>query len=134
MDLKITVEHLQRSGFGLDDGMAIVLGTGLGGLVEFIDIDHEVAYESIPGFPEASVEFHQGKLIQGRLSGKPVIIMQGRFHYYEGYSMQEITFPIRVMKQIGATRLLLSNAAGCINMSWNKGDLMLVCDHLYTSR
>lgn len=129
MELTETVGYLKKIGYATD-GTAIVLGTGLGGLTESIEVELETPYERIPGFPAATVEFHQGRLIQGRIDGHPVIVMQGRYHYYEGYSMQEIAFPIRVMKGLGAKRLLLSNAAGCINMSWQKGDLMLVQDHI----
>lgn len=129
MELKTTVEYLTRLGYGID-GTAIVLGTGLGGLVDMIDVEIETVYSAIPGFAAATVEFHEGKLIQGKIQGHPVVVMQGRFHYYEGYSMQEVTFPIRVMKMLGAKRLLLSNAAGCINMEWEKGDLMLIQDHI----
>ena len=129
MSLETTVSYLKEQGFGLE-GTAIVLGTGLGGMIEAIEIEREAAYDAIPGFPEATVEFHKGKLIQGWIGNHPVLVMQGRYHYYEGYSLAEVTFPIRVMKALGATRILLSNAAGCINKEWEKGDLMLLNDHL----
>jgi len=108
----------------------IVLGTGLGGLVNDIDIETEIPYTDIPGFVASTVEFHEGKLIIGSLSGKDVVAMQGRFHYYEGYSMQEITFPVRVMRELGVSVLVISNAAGGMNPEFRKGDLVLIKDHI----
>lgn len=108
----------------------IVLGTGLGALIAEIDIKVSLPYSDIPDFPEATVEFHKGNLIFGLLSGKPVVVMQGRFHYYEGYTMQQITFPVRVMKELGIKYLLLSNAAGGMNPSYKKADLVLIDDHI----
>ncbi len=110
--------------------VGIILGTGLGGLINEIAIEVEIPYSEIPSFPEATVEFHTGRLIYGKLSGTQVLAMQGRFHYYEGYSMQEISFPVRVMKELGVAQLLISNAAGNMNMSFAKGDLMLIKDHI----
>ena len=104
--------------------VGIVLGTGLGGLTEEIEADAVIQYSEIPGFVSSTVEFHEGKLIVGTLSNKKVIAMQGRFHYYEGFSMQEITFPIRVMKSLGASVLIISNAAGGMNADFNN---MLEC-------
>lgn len=131
MDSKIvqTVDFLRNRGLHNSE-IGIVLGTGLGKLVSEIDVEVEIAYEDIPNFPVATVEFHSGKLIYGKLEGKQVLAMSGRFHYYEGYNMQEITFPIRVMKFLGVKKLLLSNAAGCMNLDWAKGDLMLLDDHI----
>lgn len=108
----------------------IVLGTGLNGLLNKIDNALTIPYALIPNFPEATVEFHKGNLIFGNIGIKKVLIMQGRFHYYEGYSMQEVTFPIRVMKELGVRNLILSNAAGGINKSFKKGDLVLIDDHI----
>ncbi|MEO6538996.1 MAG: purine-nucleoside phosphorylase [Ferruginibacter sp.] len=108
----------------------IVLGTGLGALLSEIEIKISVSYNDIPNFPEATVEFHKGNLIFGWLTGKPVVVMQGRFHYYEGYSMQQITFPVRVLKELGVKYLLLSNAAGGMNPQYKKGDLILIDDHI----
>jgi purine-nucleoside phosphorylase len=108
----------------------IVLGTGLGGLVNKIEIQHKIEYKDIPHFPLSTVESHTGTLIFGNLEGHPVIAMQGRFHYYEGYEMNQIAFPIRVMKQLGIERLFVSNAAGGINPNFNKGDLMIFKDHI----
>lgn len=110
--------------------IGIVLGTGLGGLVSEIEIEKEIAYNFIPHFPISTVESHFGKLILGRLGGKKVVAMQGRFHYYEGYSMRQITFPIRVLKMLGIHTLLLSNAAGAMNPDYKKGDLMIIDDHI----
>lgn len=108
----------------------IVLGTGLGGLIEHIKIEKSINYDEIPYFPVSTVESHSGKLIYGDLQGKKVLAMQGRFHYYEGYDMKQITFPIRVMKALGIEFLLLSNAAGGINLDMKKGSLMLIDDHI----
>ncbi|MDH5381223.1 MAG: purine-nucleoside phosphorylase [Cyclobacteriaceae bacterium] len=111
--------------------VAVILGTGIGNaFLERIDIKKTLDYSDIPGFPVATVEFHKGKLILAELHGKQLLVFQGRFHYYEGYSMQEITFPVRIAKALGCKHLLLSNAAGGINLEWNKGDLMLVDDHI----
>jgi purine-nucleoside phosphorylase len=116
---------------GIDNPeIGIVLGTGLGNLATKINVEIEIEYSQIPHFPEATVEFHAGKLIYGTISGKKVLAMRGRFHYYEGYTMQQIVLPVQVMKLLGINYLLLSNAAGCINLNWKKGDLMLVTDHI----
>lgn len=111
---------------------AIILGTGLGELVHEIEDKHEISYENIPNFPLSTVEGHSGKLIFGQLGGKPVLAMQGRFHYYEGYSMQEVTFPIRVFQALGIEYLFVSNAAGGMNASFDIGDIMLIDDHINT--
>ena len=113
-----------------DPEIGIVLGTGLGALVNEIEIEQELVYSNIPHFPIATVEFHKGKLIYGTLEGKKVVAMQGRFHYYEGYSMSEVVFPIRVMKSLGIKKLLISNAGGSMNLDWKKGELMLIEDHI----
>jgi len=110
--------------------IGIILGTGLGGLVKEIDILHEFNYKDIPNFPISTVESHAGKLIYGRLSGKLVLAMQGRFHYYEGYSMQQIAFPVRVMYELGIRVLIISNACGGMNPQFSRGDLMLMDDHI----
>ena len=108
----------------------IILGTGLGNLVTQITEKTEVPYETIPNFPVSTVEGHSGKLIFGKLDGVDVLAMQGRFHYYEGYNMQEVTFPVRVMKAIGIENLLVSNASGGMNPDFEIGDLMLITDHI----
>ena len=110
--------------------IGIILGTGLGKMVNEIDIEVKLDYQDIPHFPVSTVEFHKGKLIYGKLAGKPVLAMQGRFHFYEGYSMQEITFPVRVMKELGIKYLLISNAGGAMNLDFKKGSLMLIDDHI----
>lgn len=110
--------------------IGIILGTGLGQLIQNIDIIKEIPYDEIPYFPVSTVESHHGKLIIGRLSGKSVIAMQGRFHYYEGYSMKEVTFPVRVMKKIGIQYLFVSNAAGGLNPEYSIGELMIINDHI----
>lgn len=122
-------EYLKQQGFeGVETG--IILGTGLGGLIDQIDIIKSVEYTEIPHFPVSTVEFHKGKLIYGKLEGKTIIAMQGRFHYYEGYSMAEVVMPVRVMHRLGIKQLLISNAAGSMNLSWKKGELMLIEDHI----
>lgn len=110
--------------------VGIVLGTGLGGLVNEIKIDHEIDYTELPHFPLSTVESHKGKLIFGCIGDEKVVAMQGRFHYYEGYTMQQITFPIRVMKFLGVKYLLVSNACGGMNPDYRKGDVMLMKDHI----
>ncbi len=108
----------------------IVLGTGLGKLAEEIEIEYEFPYSEISNFVEATVEFHKSRLIFGKIAGKNVVCMQGRFHYYEGYSMAQITFPVRVMKLLGIECLLISNAAGGLNPAFQESDLMIINDHI----
>jgi purine-nucleoside phosphorylase len=108
----------------------IVLGTGLGGFASEIAVDTVIPYGEIPNFPESTVMTHAGQLVCGALSGKPVVAMEGRFHYYEGYTMQQITFPIRVMRALGADVLILSNACGGMNPQHEKGDILLIEDHI----
>ena len=127
--IKESVDFIKTAGFSQGE-IGIILGTGLGNLVTKIDIEKELSYSDIPHFPESTVEFHSGKLIYGKLGVKQVIAMQGRFHFYEGYSMNEIIFPVRVMKMLGVSHLLVSNAAGAINTNFKKGDLMLITDHI----
>lgn len=110
--------------------IGIILGTGLGGLVKDIEIEHEINYQDIPHFPLSTVESHTGKLILGKINGKNVVAMQGRFHFYEGYTMQQITYPVRVMKFLGVTTLLVSNACGGMNPIYRKGDIMIMQDHI----
>ena len=109
---------------------AIILGTGLGSLVNEITDKYEIGYETIPNFPVSTVEGHSGKLIFGKLGNKDIMAMQGRFHFYEGYSMKEVTFPIRVMRELGIKTLFVSNAAGGMNPSFEIGDLMIITDHI----
>lgn len=110
--------------------VGIILGTGLGGLVKEIDVKHEIDYENLPHFPLSTVESHHGKLIFGTINSKNVVAMQGRFHFYEGYSMKQITYPVRVMKFLGVKVLLVSNACGGMNPIYKRGDIMLMSDHI----
>lgn len=109
---------------------AIILGTGLGALVDHIDDKQYIPYKEIPNFPVSTVEGHSGNLIFGRLGTKPVMAMQGRFHYYEGYDMKQVTFPVRVMKELGIETLYVSNAAGGMNKEFRVGDIMIITDHI----
>ncbi|QRM88250.1 purine-nucleoside phosphorylase [Lacinutrix sp. WUR7] len=124
-----TVEYLQEKGFDKPE-IGIILGTGLGQLIDEIEIIAEASYNHIPNFPTATVEFHKGKLIYGELAGKKVVVMQGRFHVYEGYTLQDVTFPVRIMEKLGINTLLVSNASGAINTDYKKGELMLIEDHI----
>jgi len=110
--------------------VGIILGSGLGGLVDKIKVEHTLEYSSIPGFPVSTVKGHGSKLIMGELGGKKVVAMQGRFHFYEGYSIQEVGFPVRVLKFLGINVLILSNASGGVNPSYKVGDLMILDDHI----
>ncbi|MCK5124814.1 MAG: purine-nucleoside phosphorylase [candidate division Zixibacteria bacterium] len=110
--------------------IGIILGTGLGSLADGIEVEATVEYDTIPHFPVSTVESHKGRLILGTLKGKPVIAMQGRFHYYEGYDMQKITFPIRVLKELGIEILIVSNACGGLNPQFKGGDIMAITDHI----
>ncbi|MCZ7603708.1 MAG: purine-nucleoside phosphorylase [Melioribacteraceae bacterium] len=110
--------------------IGIILGTGLGGLVKEIKIDYEIEYGDLPHFPISTVESHHGKLIFGSIENKKVVAMQGRFHYYEGYTMKQITYPVRVMKFLGVKTLLVSNACGGMNPIYKRGDVMLMLDHI----
>lgn len=127
--LQETIDFLKSNGI-TNPQIGIVLGTGLGKLVNEITIEKEIAYADIPYFPQATVEFHSGKLIYGDLAGKKVVVMSGRFHLYEGYNLWEVTYGIRTMHGLGITTLLISNAAGAVNLTYKKGDLMLLEDHL----
>jgi len=124
-----TIAWLRAKGI-TDPEVGIVLGSGLGGLVQHIEVEKSYSYNVIPNFPRATVEFHFGKLIYGTLEGKKVIAFQGRFHYYEGHSMESVVMPLRVMKLLGVKYALLSNAAGAVNLDYNKGDLVLLDDHI----
>ena len=124
-----SVDFLKSKGFGTPEA-GIILGTGLGKLLDEVEVLAEASYNHIPYFPTATVEFHKGKLIFGNLQGKMVLVMQGRFHLYEGYSLFDVTFPVRVMKRLGIKRLLVSNASGAINLNFKKAELMLIDDHI----
>ncbi len=127
--LEEATAFLKKRGFDNPE-VGIVLGTGLGKFIDKMNVEVSIAYNQIPHFPVATMEFHAGNLLCGTVNGKKVIAMQGRFHYYEGYSMKEITFPIRVMKMLGIKHLLLSNAAGGVNLSFEKGSLVMLDDHI----
>ncbi len=127
--IREAVEFLEQRGFESPE-IGIILGTGLGQIIDHVEILAEMSYNHIPSFPTATVEFHKGKLIYGMLSGKKVILMQGRFHLYEGYSFNDVTFPVRVMKELGIKKLLVSNASGAINLNFKKGEIMLIEDHI----
>ena len=110
--------------------VGVVLGTGLHKLLEHVEDQKIIPYSSIPHFPLSTVEFHKGNLVYGNIKGKRVILMQGRFHFYEGYNLQQVVFPVRVMKMLGVKNLFLTNAAGGVNLSFKKGDLVLINDHI----
>jgi purine-nucleoside phosphorylase len=132
----ITIETVRgaaeaiRAASGFHPELGIVLGTGLGALAAEIEVETTIPYEEIPGFPRSTVESHAGRLILGTLEGVSVVAMEGRFHRYEGYSMQQVTLPIRVMRELGADALIVSNACGGMNPLWNGGDLVLISDHI----
>lgn len=123
------VDYLQKKGVGRPQ-IGIILGTGLDGLTDNIELEHEIPYRSIPHFVEATVDGHKGSLLFGRLHGMQVVMMRGRFHLYEGYSMDQITFPVRVMKMLGIKQLLISNACGGLNLDYRASDLVLLDDHI----
>ncbi|MBI4358285.1 MAG: purine-nucleoside phosphorylase [Candidatus Omnitrophica bacterium] len=118
----------QKTAFHPD--IAIILGTGLGNLTKRVTKEVAVSYESIPGFPRSTVESHAGRLLFGMLGGKRVVVMDGRFHYYEGYTLEQVTFPVRVLRKLGAKILIVSNAAGALDLTYKKGDLVLIEDHI----
>ena len=132
----ITINHIKESGewlrknISIKPKVGIILGTGLNDLSNYIHHKQMIAYNQIPHFPTSTVEFHKGQLIVGILEDLPVVVLQGRFHYYEGYSMQQVTLPVRVMKELGIEYLLLTNAAGGLNPDFKKGDLIITEDHI----
>lgn len=127
---KTAAEYIREQIKGQTPLVGVVLGSGLGSLADKIENPTVIPYKQIPGFPESTAIGHKGNLIFGDLAGKKVIAMQGRFHYYEGYTMQQVTFPIRVMKLLGISYLFVSNAAGGINLNYSIGDLMIIKDHI----
>ncbi|AOW20276.1 purine-nucleoside phosphorylase [Urechidicola croceus] len=124
-----TVNFLKKRGFQTPD-YGIVLGTGLGNFSNEIDVKVRISYEDIPNFPKSTVKGHKGEFIYGKLEGKSVVAMSGRFHFYEGYSAKELTFPIRVIKFLGANNLIVSNAVGGVNPKYKVGDIMIIKDHI----
>jgi purine-nucleoside phosphorylase len=129
-NIQNTARYIKSRIGDFEPEVGIILGTGLGGLVKEIEVEKQLMYGNIPDFPISTLEFHSGKLIFGTLAGKKVVAMQGRLHYYEGYNMQQITFPVRVMKMLGIETLLVSNASGALNPDFKKGDLMVIEDHI----
>ncbi|MEO5910313.1 MAG: purine-nucleoside phosphorylase [Pelobium sp.] len=129
-NIRESVEFIQHRIGDFKPEIGIILGTGLGALVSEIEVEHQLMYSNIPNFPISTLEFHSGKLIFGTLSGKKVVAMQGRLHYYEGYDMKQITFPVRVLKMLGIAKLFVSNASGALNPDFRKGDLMIIEDHI----
>jgi purine-nucleoside phosphorylase len=129
-NIQQTTSYIKKRIGDFEPEIGIILGTGLGGLVTEIEVEKKLMYANIPDFPISTLEFHSGKLIFGMLKGKKVVAMQGRLHYYEGYTMQQITFPVRVMKMLGITTLFVSNASGALNPAYKKGDLMVIEDHI----
>lgn len=127
--IQVTKEYILTK-TGSRPAIGIILGSGLGSLTEIVEDAEEITYSSIPNFPVSTVEGHKGKLVFGKLSGKEVVMMAGRFHYYEGYDMKEVTFPVRVMKAIGVDSLMVSNASGGMNSAFKVGDIMLIKDHI----
>jgi purine-nucleoside phosphorylase len=141
-DLSQTIQHAMtyqqileaaqyiQSRLSFKPRIGIILGTGLGALAEEVEVQVSIAYDAIPHFPVSTVESHTGRLLLGTLAGQPVVVMQGRFHYYEGYSMAQVTFPVRVMKVLGIETLILSNAAGGLHPDHELSDLMIIEDHI----
>jgi purine-nucleoside phosphorylase len=125
-----TVNYIREKTSGFQPDAGIILGTGLGGLVREIEASFVLPYEEIPNFPVSTVEGHSGKLIFGKIGGRDVVVMQGRFHFYEGYTMQQVVFPVRVMKYLGIKFLFVSNASGGMNPDFEIGDLMVLNDHI----
>jgi len=125
-----TTEYIKNRIGDFVPEVGIILGTGLGGLVAEMEVEKQLMYANIPDFPISTLEFHSGKLIFGRLNGVKVVAMQGRLHYYEGYTMQQITFPVRVMKMLGIKAIFVSNASGSLNPAYKKGSLMVIEDHI----
>lgn len=124
-----TVDYLKAQGLVAPE-IGLILGSGLGDLANDVENAIKISYEKIPNFPVSTVEGHAGQLVYGDLSGKKVIILQGRFHYYEGYDLQTVTYPVRVFKELGVKTLIVTNAAGGVNTSFQPGDLMIITDHL----
>ena len=128
--IKSSVDYISRYMEGKNYPIGIILGTGLGELGESVEVGHTIPYASVPHFPVSTVQGHKGNLLLGSFGGKNVMAMQGRFHFYEGYTMQEVTFPVRVLHGLGVRMLFVSNAAGGVNSSFSAGDLMVITDHI----
>lgn len=128
--IKEAVSYIKQKTLDFNPKYGIILGTGLGGLINEVNVQYELPYEEIPHFPVSTVETHKGKLIFGTIHDKPVVVMQGRFHFYEGYSMNQVVFPVRVMKLLGISKMFVSNASGGINPNYEVADLMIIKDHI----
>ena len=128
--LQKSASYIQANSANFQPEIGIILGTGLGALAKEVEVEHEINYTDIPHFPLSTVESHAGRLLLGRMGGKKVAVLQGRFHYYEGYTMQQVAIPVRVLKLLGINKLLVSNAAGGLNPDFNLADLMLIDDHI----
>ena len=128
--LNQAVAYIQAHSNHFAPTTGIILGTGLGTLADEVEVEHEISYADIPHFPLATVESHAGRLLLGQLSGQPVAVLQGRFHYYEGYTMAQVVMPVRVLKMLGAKQLIISNAAGGLHPDYQLSDLMLIDDHI----
>ncbi len=128
--IKNAVEYISRQTDGFTPQVGVVLGSGVGGFADSVEVKYSIPYSDIPDFPVTTVIGHSGRLVMGYIAGVPVMVMQGRFHYYEGYSMLEVTMGIRVMKLLGVETLFVSNAAGGVNMGYDVGDLMVITDHI----
>ena len=129
-EIKQCADFIAQRTRAFDPEVGIILGTGLGDFADHIDVKYAIDYKDIPGFPVSTVEGHKGRLIFGMIEGRRAVAMQGRFHYYEGYTMQQVTFPVRVLKLLGIRCLFVSNASGGINTSFRVGDLMVITDHI----
>jgi purine-nucleoside phosphorylase len=130
LDASEAAAYLKKHGITSPE-IGIILGTGLGqALVNAMEVITTMHYRNIPHFPSSTVQSHKGQLVYGKISGKYILVMQGRVHYYEGYNMNQVTFPIQVMKELGVKNLIVTNAAGNLNLKWHKGDIMLITDHI----
>ncbi|GHA53954.1 purine-nucleoside phosphorylase [Pontibacter akesuensis] len=130
LQLQEATDYIQQRIENFAPEFGIILGTGLGALVNELEVNHTISYDEIPYFPVSTVESHSGKLIFGLLAGRRVVVMQGRFHYYEGYSMEQVVFPVRVMRLLGVQKLFVSNAAGGLNPDFTTSELMIITDHI----
>ncbi len=128
--ISAAVQFIQKQINGFRPDTGIILGTGLGTLAKEVEVEHEISYADIPHFPVSTVESHAGRLLLGRLGGQKVAVLQGRFHYYEGYSMEQVVMPVRVLKLLGIRQLFISNAAGGLHPDYQLSDLMLIADHI----
>jgi purine-nucleoside phosphorylase len=129
-EIQTAVEYIRSTGYKGTPSTAIIFGSGLGAMAAGLDIEHEIVYGDIPGFVKTTNSFHKGRLLFGKISGKDVVAQDGRFHYYEGYTMQQISFPTRVMNALGAKKLIASNICGGVNPNFHAGDIIVMSDHI----